>query len=243
MSLSMALCVATMQPEDAVMPELLTWFEKASTPRTFGHYIQHNTIENNLGVVGAYDKLYRESTEDVLVYAHDDVVMREEGWDERIKQEFEADERVGVVGLGGALRHGAPELYKTPYKLQQLGRSGYLSNVDDAETHGKRFTGSCDVAVLDGFVVAVRRSLLDRMGGWSAINGPTDRFFCYDYAMCAWAHRLGYRVRVVGIRSHHVGGQTSVKVKDNPITGQQAYDESHRWFYENFRDVMPFRCD
>lgn len=237
----MALCVATMQPEDAVMPELLTWFEKASTPRTFGHYIQHNTIENNLGVVGSYEKMYRESTEDVLVYAHDDVVMREEGWDERVLREFD-DPTIGLVGFGGALEHGHRDLYKVPYKLQHLGRSSYLSNVDDAEVHGERFTGARDCAVLDGFVLAIRRDLLVRAGGWRAICGPVD-FFGYDYSASAMAHRLGYRVRVVGVRCHHLGGQTSVKVKDNPITGQQAYDDSHAWFYNEFRDVMPFRCD
>lgn len=236
-------CIATMdKPDDQVPDTINSLINNATTITADDFLIHYNSVERNDGVVGAYEKLYRLSTADVLMYVHNDVYVRERGWDERLLQEF-TDPTVGVVGLGGAIRHGHPDLYKVPYHLPHLARSRYISNVDDAETHGERFTGSRDVAVLDGFVVAVRRSLLDRMGGWSAINGRTDRFFCYDYAMCGWARRLGYRVRVVGVRCHHTGGQTSVKVKDNPITGQQAYDESHRWFYENFRDVLPWKCD
>lgn len=201
-------------------------------------YVHRNTIEQNLGVVSAYQKLYEKTTEEILFYTHDDVVCREGGWDERVISEFE-DPKVGLVGFGGASRHGTDELYKTPYRLQQLVRSGYRSNVDDAETHGARFEGSCDVVVLDGFVIAVRRSLLDCFGGWAWMADGCN-FFCYDYAISALARRCGYRIRVVGVRCHHYGGRTSTKdVKE--IVGQEAYDKSHKWFYNEFRNEMPAR--
>ena len=203
-------------------------------------YTQYNTPDNNLGVVGSYQKLYENSDEELLAYLHDDVICREEGWNERVIKEFE-DPNVGVCGFGGALQHGDPSIYKTPYQLQQLRRSSYRSNVDDAEIHGERFTGSCEVAVLDGFALVVRREFLDRMGGWKVIAGGCD-FYCYDYAICAMAHRFGYRVRMVGIRCHHRGGGTSVINKGLSATSQEAYDLSHKWYYEEFRDVMPWRC-
>ena len=264
--MKLALCVATMQPgvsiinsfdamrvgideiidKTAQFPgEISTWTTHAQNLMPV--YIQRNTAESNLGVVKSYQQLFLSSVvdEDILVYTHDDVIMRERGWDARLTKEFE-DQHVGVVGFGGAKRHGSPDLYKVPYRLQQLARSGYLSNVDDADDHGTRFTEATDVAVLDGFVLAVRRELLVRAGGWPDIPGG---FHTYDYAICALAHRYGYRVRVVGIRAHHCGGRTSTTqeyqqwAEKKGMSDQTAHEKAHRWFYENYRDVLPWVCE
>lgn len=244
--MKLAVCTATMdKPSDPCPDTLRSVYESATTSLEFIR--QHNTVAENLGVVRSYQKMYEQAREkgfDILAYIHDDVYIREKGWDERVLKEFE-DESVGVVGFGGAIRHGADDLYKTPYVLQQLARFGYLSNVDDAEVHGQRFTLSSDVAVLDGFCLIIRRSLLDRAGGWPSVAG---NFHCYDYAICALAHRYGYRVRVVGIRCHHTGGRTSTTAeyqewaKKSGMSDAKVHEESHRWFYNEFRDVMPWRC-
>ena len=98
---------------------------------------------------------------------------------------------------------------------------------------------------MDGFALIVRRALLDRAGGWSHLAAGCD-FFCYDYALCAMARRLGYHIRLVGIRCHHLGGRTSVQTGPDgqkpAITSPEAYETSHRWFYNTYRDVMPWRC-
>ena len=238
----LAICCATMSPQSHFYPgDIPLWTALQRGLPIIPVHVQHNTIEDNLGVVGSYQYLYERSHEDLLAFVHDDVIMREEGWNERVIGAFR-DESVGLLGFGGALIHGASDIYKTPYRLQQLGRDGYRSNVDDAEVHGERFTGSCDVAVLDGFCLIVRRAVLDLIGGWSSIARGAD-FFCYDYALCALVHRLGYRVALIGVRCQHRGGVTSVKEKKLAITSQEAYDRSHRWFYENFADVLPWRCN
>jgi len=151
--------------------------------------------------------------------------------------EFIADPQVALVGFGGALWHGLPDLYKTPYQLQQLQRGDYRSNVDNAEVHGSRFTGSCNVAVLDGFALAVRRSFLDRIGGWKQWPEHSS-FYCYDYILCALARRYHQKVRLLGVRCHHRGGQSSTKV-NTIATSDESYQRSHEWFYQSFRDVMP----
>lgn len=241
----MAICAATMHAkrDDIMWPgELSTVAAHVSVP-TMGRIV-YNTAEENLGVVGSYQKIYKESDEDLLAYFHDDVVVYERGWDQRVLQAFE-DEQVGVVGFGGALWHGTDGLYKVPYRLQQLARFHYYSNTRDAETHGERFTGERDVAVLDGFVLIVRRRLLDRCGGWPDVAGG---FHCYDYAICALAHRYGYRVRLVGVDCHHLGGRTSTTeeyqewAKGRGVSDAEAHEKSHRWFYDEFKDVMPWRC-
>lgn len=249
-SLTLGICVATMRAPTSAIPSLpgdvplLTANAVSEVPILV--HVQYNTVDVNLGVVGSYQKLYTQSTEDVLVFIHDDVIMRERGWDARVLQEFE-DPKVGVVGFGGALQHGADEIYRVPYRLQQLARFRYLSNVDDAEVHGTRFSAACDVAVLDGFALVIRRSLLDQCNGW-----PVDRYpphHNYDYWLCCMAHRLGFRVRCVGVRCHHRGGGTAVGAEyhkwcETTRWGSDAvmHAEGHRLVYEEFRDVLPWRC-
>ena len=209
------------------------WLRLATTrPRE----IVIDNREHNRGLLSSYQEGYEQSTADVLAFIHDDVVIYEEGWDARVLAEFD-DPAVGIVGFGGALVHGSPDLYKTPYRLEQLGRSFYLSNVDDAEVHGERFDGSCDVAVLDGFALVVRRSLLDRVGGWPV--GTPVGYSLYDYWLCCVAHRFGYRVRLVGVRCHHLGGLTAVGMGVAKGSGE-AHVAAHRWLYDNFADVLPW---
>src|SRR6266566_625811 len=243
--MNLAICVATMQPEqDGIYPgDIPSVMSNATTdPKV---YIKYNTSGSNAGVVGSYEELYKQANENILFYCHDDVEVKEKGWDERIIWEFD-DPKVGVCGFGGALNHGSEDIYKTPYRLTQLARSQYLSNTDDAETHGERFTGSRAVAVVDGFAIAVRRNLLERCGGWHPEVWPPHHL--YDYVICAQAHRFGYRVHCVGIRCHHHGGRTatSTAYQEWAKTTKwgsdiEMHEKGHRLFYSEFRDVLPWR--
>ena len=139
-----------------------------------------------------------------------------------------------MVGFGGALRHGSTSLYQKPYRLAQLGRSDFRSNMFDAERHGKRFTKACDVAVLDGFAMFVRREILEKAGGWPV--GTPIGYFCYDYWLSCEVRRQGYRIRLVGVACTHLGGKSSsaVQLMESP-------QDAHRHIYDTCRDVLPFK--
>ena len=115
-----------------------------------------------------------------------------------------------------------------------MGRGGFASNMRDAEIHGGRFTGERDVAVYDGFAIFIRRSILDKIGGWPMGSG----YFMYCEAIGCEARRQGYKLRQVGIACDHLNGKTStmVQVKDD-------HAASHVWLYENYRDVLPFAVE
>jgi GT2 family glycosyltransferase len=186
-------------------------------------------FQHALGATGEYD---------ILAYLHDDTIINDPGWVAKVMREFE-DPKVGLVGFGGATRHGDPFMYNKPYEYQQLARAGFASNMRDAENHGERFTGSRDVAVLDGFALIVRRAVLEAAGGWP-LNTPIG-YVCYDYWLSCMARRLGYRIRRVGVACDHLGGQTFVKlgIGQDPKHWKQ-YLDSHRYIYDEFKDVLPY---
>lgn len=197
----------------------------------------------NIGVVPAYHKLWeKHRDEDVLMYAHDDCAIHDHNWFERVAMEF-MDPEVAIVGFGGATGIGVPDLYKIPYRIEQLIRHDYRSNQTGWEVHGKQETGERTVAVVDGFFMAIRGEFLKLLGGWSWMQ---CEFHCYDLAMCLEAWRRGWKVRTVGVNCTHFGGGTSTKgeyvdwLKDRGRTPEQDHAEPHVWLYERYRDLMPF---
>ena len=184
-------------------------------------------------VLEAYQQGFEESKADILGYCHDDLVITEKGWDTRVLKEFE-DPTVGVVGFGGSWGHGDPHMYHKPYENVLLARRGFMSNMRDAEVNGSRFTGQRDVASLDGFSIFVRREVLEKAGGWP-LDTPVG-YFCYDYWICCMAHRLGYKVRLVGVACDHLNGKSTGL---NPNL-KADFTAAHRYIYDNFKDVLPW---
>lgn len=198
----------------------------------------------NIGVVQAYHKLWQKhQAEDLQVYMHDDVTIHDANWLERVALELMAP-RVAIVGFGGAEGIGVPDIYKTPYQIQQLIRLDYASNQKGWEVHGLRETGEHRVAVLDGFIMAFKGSFLREVGGWGWIQ---SNFHCYDTAMCLEAYRRGWEVRMVGVSCEHHGGGTSTKAeyidfcKERGTTVEEDHLAPHRWLYNEYRDMLPLR--
>ncbi len=202
-----------------------------------------NSVDN-IGTVPAYQKIYEANKDhSIIAYIHSDVTVHEADWEQRIEREFE-DPKVAIVGMGGALGIGTNDLYRKPYRIEQLQRIDYRSNQRDYQVHGVRETGACDVAVVDGFFIAVRRTFLDQIEGWSWFPYT---FHCYDLALCLMARRHGWKVRMVGIDvTHHGGGgsttpQYKTWCESRGTTMEREHSEPHVWMAKEFSDVLPFR--
>src|SRR5690242_12233226 len=120
--MELVIAYATMKSDLPHPPNIKSYLDHASKP--IHAYSWRNTPDDNRGIVGSYQKLYEKSSGDIICYLHDDVICKEEDWDVRVRKEFE-DPQVALVGFGGAIQHGIPELYKTPYELTHLRRAGY----------------------------------------------------------------------------------------------------------------------
>ena len=196
----------------------------------------------NIGPVKAYQQLYeRNRHHSHIAFLHDDLEILEPWTD--VEREF-ADPKLAIIGFGGATGLGLKDIYKIPYDIWQLQRTDYFSNQTDWSTHGTLETGAKDVAVVDGFAMVVRTQFLDDIGGWS---GFPFNFHCYDLYLCLMAKRLGWKVRMVGVRCTHHGGGTSTSAEYQELltrmgkTAAEDHQEPHVWIYESFRDELPVR--
>lgn len=202
-------------------------------------------LDEGLGHLPMAQKAYEELRDkcDVIGYPHDDVVVHESEWDKRVLAEFD-DPKVAVVGFGGATGMGHEDIYKIPYHYTQLARVDFVSNLRDAEVHGRRNAGAEDVAFLDSFTLFVRTSFLNGQGGW-----PIDRYapmHLGDAWLCLTALQKGYRVRMVGVDcSHTGGGRGAIADEWAATTKWGSYDAMHKHnhlaVYEDFRGLLPLR--
>jgi GT2 family glycosyltransferase len=181
----------------------------------------------------------------LLAFMHDDVVVQSP-WDQEAQEFFVQHPKCGMLGFGGAKGLGTRDLYKRPYQLQQLARIDFMSNMVDAENHGRRVTTSQQVAVLDGFCQIIRREAYEEVGGWKTVLDMGISFHMYDAAMACLMAEKGWEVWMLPISCVHHGGRTSCSpaydewLCSKGINGDlQVHQEAHRIIYDRFRNVLP----
>jgi hypothetical protein len=159
----------------------------------------------------------------VIACLHDDLLIEEEAWDAKVMAFFNQHPEVGLLGFGGGRGLGAADIYQVPYDPMQLARQDFVSNMRDAEAHGRRVTVPTRVACLDGFSQIGR---VEYWRGFAPDQGDVHRnifaapfsqltaagvvHHAYDAYLGGYAKWLGWQVYMLPIACHHYGGQTAV---------------------------------
>lgn len=128
-----------------------------------------------LGVVPAFAIGVQRALEDgadIIACLHDDLLIQQYAWDLTVKHFFYAHPRCGLVGFGGGTGLGAGDIYQTPYNPMQLARQDFVSNMQDAEAHGRRGLVPERVACLDGFSQIGRREF------WRGFGADRPNVIC-----------------------------------------------------------------
>ena len=208
--------------------------------RHYKTWVMRN-IANSNSPCECYQSLLERSESDVTVFIHDDVKIFDESWPEAVLTLLSQDEVV-AVGLGGARGLGNKDLYRKPFDIRNMARVDYASNQEDAETHGKRFNGVRQVAVVDAFFMAVRTEWLRSRGGWP-VKHLTHH--CLDLWLACEATRAGKEIWMAGVSCLHRGGGTSVGesyARAKWLQGgtlERDHLLPHIWLFNEYRDVLP----
>jgi len=165
---------------------------------------------DNVGVRESLNQGWKNSSGEIILFMHNDLMIYEKDFDIKLKKAFEKNKELGAIGAFGAKRIGDDNIYKVPYKMSQLARGGNISNARmDKEIHGFRNLKNEfeNVAVFDGMFMCIKRELLDKVGGFDPI---TETFHNYDNLICIKSLENGYENIVISLDVDHLGGRTTV---------------------------------
>jgi len=202
--------------------------------------------EHPKGCIENMHDLALRRDEEILAFMHSDVTDLALNWMSQVEFFFDAHPNCGLLGFGGALRLGSPDIYKRPYQLQQLARFGYFSAQRDWHLHGGFLEMPMRVAVLDGFCLCFRLQAYEEMGGWDRILDMGLMFHGYDTAACCMMARLGWETWALPIKCWHRGAAASISseydrwLKAQGINGDaEVHEKAHKVLYNCFKDVLP----
>jgi glycosyltransferase involved in cell wall biosynthesis len=196
--------------------------------------------------IGPYYSIFEalEHTDaDILAFFHSDFFVYEKGWAKRVLEEFERDNRLGMVGfigsneidLAGGRGYGTCGNFQGKTIIQETGtvcdvlidgfEGGPLGlstwSGSPIEAHGEKITGFRYGAVVDGCSMILRRTALEDIG--EKENFPLMHF--YDRMISTQLLEKGWKIGTLGIECDHISGQTM---------GEKKYIEAcKKWAIEH----------
>jgi hypothetical protein len=204
-------------------------------------------VQGVWGVVPAFAQGVAEAFgngAEAVVCLHSDVRIDQRDWDCMVQDQLDAG--VQFAGFGGGSQLGGADLYQTPYDPMQLARGGFVSNMEQAEAHGRRSRVPVRCVVFDGFCQIGTKDWF--RAAWAKLGASGIVHHFYDGALGCLAARAGVQPGVmIPVACHHFGGREAVGSQEyhqwaktqHPDGDQGFWQQAHQWAYEEFRDVLP----
>lgn len=210
MSLSVSVYLPALGQQDVLDECVELLVDNQQLPETTIHVIdngsqkpitsQHAFVirnEENRGMVGTLRQAREHTDAEIMVFQHTDMFIYEAGWDAQLAAAFEADPKLGMLGVVGA-----------EWATKDGGRARVWCAFRDWVSHGSQPRQHITpVALLDGCYMAIRVSMLDQID-WSKLE-EQGYFFGYDKDLSLTFTMEQFRVGVIDFDCEHLGGRTS----------------------------------
>ncbi|RJQ19416.1 MAG: glycosyltransferase [Nitrospiraceae bacterium] len=175
--------------------------------------------DENFGVAKALNIGARAAKYDVLCFMHNDVFVHEKNWSVKIGDFIVKTPNVGIAGLYGA---------------KTLRRDGSFRGrtIVHAKKEGPSINRPFEkVAVVDGLLMAMKRPVLEKIGGFREEFGV--HYYDKDISMRAAGN--GFSNYVLNVPFEHTCGTTRNQLKrDDAIR-----DGAQKRFIEIWKDALP----
>lgn len=223
---------------------------------SFPVFVVHS--EANEGFYKPLRELYAYMDDPLIGLIHNDMVLYEKGWNERMERAFLEDPKLGLVGLCGSNeidelggRGGGTMCYFRGADVQ-IGNTTIKAQDQAA---GRRMYGVEAACVLDSLFMMFRREAIPLLVHSDAEWNELTLAHFYDRIWPCRVIEAGYHVAVMGVECDHLGGMTTTAnqryrddcVKwlaghgfdtDNPET--DMYLIAERRFLSEYRDEKKF---
>lgn len=160
--------------------------------------IQYIRNEGNLGPIKAINQGIAASSADYVMVIHNDVIILEKGWIEKIISFMESDPKIGIAGLAGR---------KEIYKNGSVNEDSLKHNLQNEDLNPPMDEDISEVAVVDGLCFVMSRKLLGKV---AALDEAYGYMHCYDLDISLASIAAGFKNVVVKAAAMHIanGGMT-----------------------------------
>ena len=175
--------------DNASRPDVKAYFDSLKGSREIA-YIRN---ERNEGPIKAVNQGIAAAKYKYIMVIHNDVIILEDGWLERIVSVMESDPKIGLAGLAGR---------KEIYKNGSVNEESLKHNLQNEDLNPPMEEDVSQVAVVDGLCFVMRPELIDKVKGLDESYGYMH---CYDLDISMQSIAAGFKNVVVNIAAMHIG--------------------------------------
>ncbi len=175
--------------------------------------------EKNLGLSKAYNQASKVAKCNIFCFMHNDVFVFEENWMDKIRNFIIKTPNAGVVGLYGA-------------KTMRIDGSFRGKTIVHSKKHNPSIHKPFEkVAVVDGLLMAMHRSVFEKAGGFNEVFS----IHYYDKNISLRVLKNNFMNYVLNISFEHRCATTRRDIKKDT----EIRDEAQKQFIEIWRDFLP----
>lgn len=194
------------------------------------HYIRNET---NLGPIKAINQGLAASKYRYAAVMHNDVIIFECGWLDKMIKVFESDPRIGMAGFAGR---------KEIYNTGSVNEASLKHNLQNEDLNEPMKEEVAEVAVLDGLFFMMSEDLLNIVRGLDEVYGYMH---CYDLDISLRSIEAGFKNVVVNIEAMHVanGGMTRGQSEYRTIVKDDygLLKRNCKLLSRKFRRILPLK--
>ena len=193
----------------------------ADTLKTLRGRFRYRRNQENIGLVRAFNQGASEARYETIVFMHNDVIIHDRDWPDRIRNFLNSREDAGVAGL-----YGARKIRKD---ASFMGRGIVHSKLEG----GNLLRDHIEVAVVDGLFMAMKKKIYEEIGMFDECY--TVHYYDKDISLRSYVN--GYRNYVLNIPFTHIGAGTRSSVKTE--TDNEVRDKMKGIFIEKWGAHLP----
>ena len=168
-------------------------------------------IVQDLEPYPAFKFWMENTTGDIMLFMHNDIMIDEYGFDITLRYVFEKNKKLGLVGFIGSdeISGTGSRLWGTTSNF--LGKTynfnGKSWSGTPAFIHGYQYDGLTPAVFIDGCTMALKRSVWNKIG----YHVNQSIYYFYDRWVCCQVLEAGYKIATLGIACDHISNQTASK--------------------------------